>query len=271
MLTMGAGWHSLTRAVDREVTRAFEWLVAHVGERLGCAVPFLSTALFGSILPLTLHWVPGWYGLLALVIFATCAFVGFAYVVRLHRESKSRNLLDWTTDMRRLDSDEFEWFTCELFRREGYEPVKVGSAHRGDGNIDIVLRRGSENVLVQCKRWTARYVGPGVVREFAGTFPAKGGVTERVLLTLSDFTDDAKVAAGRAGVTLVDGAELAIRLQKVRRTEPCSECGTPMLLDRSPRGWWLRCPRFSAGCLGKRDLSRDPGRAVDLLLEQPSS
>ena len=267
---MGSAWRSLSRASDRQITRLFEWLIPRLGERVGCVVPFLATALCGSIIPLTLHWVPAWYGLLDLVVFAICGFVGFSYVVRLHREAKRRNLLDWTTDLRRLDSDEFEWLACELFRREGYEPLKVGSAHRGDGNIDIILRRRSETVLVQCKRWTARYVGAAEVREFAGTFPARGGVTDRVLLTLSDFTDDARVAAIRARVTLVDGTELAMRLQTVRRTEPCSECGTPMLLDRSPGGWWLRCPRFSAGCLGKRDLSRDPGRAVDLLLQQPS-
>jgi hypothetical protein len=234
-------------------------------------VPFLTAALVGSIIPTTLRWVPGWYGVLDLVIFATCGFAGLAYIVRLHRDAKRRHLVDWTSDLRRLDSDEFEWLACELFRREGYESQKVGSPHHGDGNIDLKLRRGSENLLVQCKRWAAAYVGVAVVREFAGTYPKAGDVTGRILLTLSDFTEEGRVAAERAGITLIDGTELAMRLQRVRRTEPCEKCGTPMLLDRSTRGWWLRCPRFRAGCDGKRDLSRDPGRAIDLLLDQPPS
>jgi hypothetical protein len=51
-----------------------------------------------------------------------------------------------------------------------------------------------------------------------------------------------------------------------RAAEPCPICATPMLLDRSSRGWWLRCPRWANGCAGKRDLGAESGRAVDLLL-----
>jgi hypothetical protein len=123
---------------------------------------------------------------------------------------------------------------------------------------------------VQCKRWEAWSVGAAVVREFAGTHPAQGDVTGRLLVTLSKFTDDARIAAHRADVTLVDGPELAERLRAARRLEPCEICRTPMVLDRSVHGWWLRCPRYGEGCSGKRDLSRDPGLAVDLLLAQSS-
>ena len=38
-----------------------------------------------------------------------------------------------------------------------------------------------------------------------------------------------------------------------------------MLLGRSSRGWWFRC--VTPGCGGKRDLGRNPGRAVELLTE----
>jgi integrase len=50
---------------------------------------------------------------------------------------------------------------------------------------------------------------------------------------------------------------------RYRGAEPCPTCGAPMVLDRSSRGWWLRC--VAQGCQGKRDLGTAPGRAVDLL------
>jgi ssDNA-binding Zn-finger/Zn-ribbon topoisomerase 1 len=85
------------------------------------------------------------------------------------------------------------------------------------------------------------------------------------LVTLSDFTEAAIEEAKRLRVQLVDGRSLLERIERVRQSEACPLCGTPMVLDRSSRGWWLRCPRFS-GCGGKRDLAQPPGAAVDLLL-----
>ena len=37
-----------------------------------------------------------------------------------------------------------------------------------DGGIDLVLRKGSERFLVQCKQWRAYKVGVNVVRELYG-------------------------------------------------------------------------------------------------------
>ena len=241
-----------------------EWLIPRVNERWGCVVPSYLAGTFVLLIPVILRWVPLWYALLDLIIIGATGLAGLAYVVAMNRAAKRRNLLDWTSDLRRLDADEFEWLVHELFTREGYTVDKIGSQHHGDGNIDLVLTRDAARLIVQCKRWTSWFVGPDDVQRFAGTYPPGGQVTGRVFVTLSDFTAEARTAAERSGVVLVDGSELADRLQRVRKTEPCPECGTPMLLDRSIRGWWLRCPR----CPGKRDLSRDPGRAVDLLLDQ---
>ena len=52
---------------------------------------------------------------------------------------------------------------------------------------------------------------------------------------------------------------------RIRRIEPCDVCQCPMILGRSQYGWWFRC--VTDGCQGKRDLGREPGRAVELLLK----
>jgi restriction system protein len=256
------------RAFDRGAERLFDALAPRINERWGCLVPTYVSGAVVLVLPVALRWVPLWYEIVDFAVIAVAAILGIAYIAALSRAARLRNLLNWTSDLRRLDADEFEWLIFEVFRREGYAVQKVGSQHHGDGNIDLVLSRDATRIIAQCKRWTAQFVGPADVQRFAGTFPAHGDATGRWFVTLSDFTESAQTAAERAGVLLINGTDLAERLQRVRRTEGCPKCGTPMLLDRSAFGWWLRCPRFGT-CDGKRDLSRDPGRAVDLLLDQP--
>ena len=257
--------------MERVLNLALDWLSPRVGENSGCLAPALGAYLLAIAIPMFLHWIPVWYGFGELAGISVAGFVGMACLLRVVREAKQRHLLDWASDLRRLDADEFEWFMSELFQREGYRVTKTGSQHRGDGNIDLILERDKERIIVQCKRWAARFVHPPEIREFAGTYPRHGDTTGRIFVTLSDFTEEARKAAEVAGVTLTNGRDLIERFEKVRRTEPCPRCGTPMLLDRSIHGFWLRCPRYESGCTGKRDLSPEAGRAVGLLLEQPYS
>jgi hypothetical protein len=127
-----------------------------------------------------------------------------------------------------------------------------------------VVTRQDERRIVQCKRWQSWPVGVNDVRGFAGTLmrealPGSGGI----FVTLSEFTDQARTEADSVRMTLIDGRDLYDRIKTARRSEPCPTCGAPMMLDRSSVGWWLRC--VVPGCRGKRDLSDNAGRAVELL------
>ena len=256
------------RSVETNLDGLIEWLIPRVGEQTGCAAPLFGVSLVCLLIPLLVGWLPGWYVVVAATMLSVAFLLGLAFFARLHRESQRRRLVDWTSDLRKLDADEFEWLVYEVFTREGFRVQKLGSQSRGDGNIDLLTERAEQHLIVQCKRWTANYVGPRDIREFAGTFDKSGPTTGRVFVTLSKFTDEAIRAAAAADVELVDGEDLAIRLEKVRQSEPCPLCGTAMVLDRSRFGWWFHCPRYSDGCTGKRDLDRDPGRAVALLVNQ---
>jgi restriction system protein len=178
-----------------------------------------------------------------------------------------RNLLEWTTDLRLLSASEFEWLVGELLRREGWQVTETGREGEPDGNIDLRIVRHGQTRLVQCKRWDSRAVGVNEVRKLGGTLMREDlPGTSGTLVTLSSFNDQAIAEADAIGLELVDGRALLHRIEHVRRPELCPSCGTPMLLDRSAHGWWLRCPRWSGGCSGKRDLDSEPGRAVGLLL-----
>lgn len=182
--------------------------------------------------------------------------------------SHRRHLLDWTTHVRLLTSEEFEWLVGEVFRREGWKVQETGRQDAPDGNVDLRLTRDGERALVQCKRWTSHLVGVHEIRAFAGTLMREGFTgDEGVFVTLSAFNRQAREEAGTIGMSLVNNRDLHMRMEKVRRVERCDICQQPMILDRSSRGWWLRC--VAAGCKGKRDLGNDANRAIDLLTQRP--
>ena len=237
----------------------------------GRTIAIVSLALYpglGPILPLALGWPMLWLveANVIGVMFGGILSLGW-FVAQLEAKDR-RHLLEWTTDLRHLTAEEFEWFVGEVFRREGWHVLETGHQDRADGNIDLVLRRGRERLIVQCKLWQSWPVGVDQIRAFAGTLHAEKDPNARGLfVTFSTFTDAAEHEASRTGITLMGRQELNIRAEKVRRPELCPACGRPMLLDRSVHGWWFRCT--AKGCTGKRDLADEPARAVDLLTMRP--
>jgi hypothetical protein len=255
-----ADW--IDRFVFELVTRTSGWTVA--------VLALVMYPGLGLVMPLAL----GWSTLhlveanLIFTLFGTAISLGWLgmQIEAGHR----RHLVEWTTDLRLLDSAEFEWLVGEMFRREGWVVRETGCPDGPDGNIDLDLSNGGQRKIVQCRRWQSWPVGVDEIRLFLGTLmrerlPADAGI----FVTLSKFTNQARQEAEQAGIGLVDNRELFSRIEKVRRTEPCPLCGTSMTLGRSKYGWWLRC--VSNGCKGKRDLGMDAGRAVELLVEQLES
>jgi restriction system protein len=190
-----------------------------------------------------------------------------------------RQLLEQTTNLRLVSAQEFEWLVGELLRREGWDVEETGRHGQADGNVDLRIRRGDRQLLVQCKRWDSRQLGVDEVRKLAGTLLREGlPGNSGVLVTSSTFTAAAIAEAAKVGIELVDNGALILRLeavgggelvQRASHTDApylCPICATPMVLDHSPHGWWVHCPRYRDGCQGKHDLDPDPRRALELLL-----
>jgi HJR/Mrr/RecB family endonuclease len=244
--------------------RAILRVVSRVSGRTVTALALVLYPGVALILPLSLHWP-----VLNLVeanvlgaVYAGVVSMGWLYIQLQARDR--RNLIEWTTNLRLLSAQEFEWLVGELFRREGWTVDETGRQEASDGNIDLELTRPGLRKIVQCKRWESWLVGIDEVREFAGTLLREGlRGSDGIFVTLSGFTQRARVEAKTIGVALVDNRELNERVEKVRRMEPCPLCQAPMTFDRSVRGWWLR--RVAPGCSGKRDLSGEPARAGEFL------
>jgi HJR/Mrr/RecB family endonuclease len=248
---------------------AFDRLLVALARRLsGRGVSVVAGGLYGGFglaLPLALSLPVVWLINLNVVSTLLAGLLILVWLTLRAQETRRRNLLEWTSDLRLLDAREFEWFVGELFRREGWAVEETGRQGQADGNVDLRLTRDGGRRIVQCKRWTANFVGVELVRGFAGTLLREGlPGSAGIFVTLSDFTPQAIEEAAKAGLTLLDGRALYSRVEKVRRPEACPTCSEPMVLDRSMHGWWFRCVR--PGCGGKRDLGKDPARAVELLL-----
>jgi hypothetical protein len=244
------------------VTKVPGWTVAVV------ALAFYP--VFGLFLPVSAGWTGSWLVTVNFVGVFLAALIALGWLAVQWQAASRRHLLEWTTDLRHLSAEEFEWFVGEVFRREGWEVKETGRQDRSDGNIDLVLTRGRERRLIQCKRWQSWPVGVDDIRAFGGTL-LRDGLTGKqgTFVTLSTFTDPARNEARATGITLIDRVDLHARAERVRRPEPCPTCQRPMMLARSQRGWWFRC--VAPGCTGKRDLGSDPARAVELLSASPAS
>lgn len=254
---------------DLDPVERLLWAVAKRSS--GRVVAVIAGTLYfgvGPAIPLLFGWPAPW--LITANVIGTM-FAGIIiliwFVIQVQARER-RHLVEWTTDLRRLDAREFEWLVGELLRREGWTVEEVGRHGSPDGGIDLSIVRGKDRKTVQCKRWTARFVGVEEVRGFAGTL-GRDGISGKsgIFVTLSDFSPQAREEAARMGMTLWDNRDLYARVERVRRPEPCPICGQPMMLDRSPHGWWFRC--LTGGCEGKRDLGRDSGTAIELLTSPP--
>lgn len=255
----------MIQAEDR-VDRFMLWFVQRFPPGVVALVALLFYPGIALVLPMTLGW--SGTGLAAVNLFGTFSAAGIVIwwlIVQLAARDR-RHLLEWTTDLRLLDGQEFEWFVGEVFRREGWKVTERGRQDAPDGNIDLDLARNGERRLVQCKRWSAAPVNVNEIRNFGGTLAREKLPTSSGIFVTSSYFNTFAVAEAKAlEIELMDSADLHRRAGAVRRPEPCPVCHQPMTLDHSIHGWWFRCT--TPGCSGKRDLDRDPGRAIAILTE----
>lgn len=178
-------------------------------------------------------------------------------VVSFLRRKKSAKLIDAATSHAGADAihgmswREFEVLIAEGFRRRGFTVVDKGG-QGADGGVDLVLHKGSERFLVQCKQWRALKVGVAVVRELYGVMSAEGAAGG-IVVTSGAFTEDAKEFAKGRNIRLVDGPALQQILASgkqsistptdpVRPTEApkalpsCPKCGAEMRVREAKKG-----------------------------------
>ncbi len=111
---------------------------------------------------------------------------------------------------------EFELLVGEAYRLQGFRIIELGG-NGPDGGVDLVLLKGSEKFLVQCKQWKAQRVGVATVRELYGVMAARGA-TGGFVVTSGRFSNDAQEFARGRNITLVDGHQLFAMVQRARQS-----------------------------------------------------
>lgn len=139
---------------------------------------------------------------------------------KLYDKVASRPGVATLNDMRWED---FERLVSEYYRRNGFQ-VKREGGNGPDGGIDLVLNRGNETYLVQCKQWKAYKVGALPVREFYGVMASRG-VAGGYFVTSGEYTTDAYRFADGLNLELIDGSKLREMIDVVQTK--------PMQLDAS--------------------------------------
>lgn len=166
---------------------------------------------------------------------------------------------------------EFELLVGEAFRLQGYQVSEQGGT-QPDGGVDLVLRKGGETFLVQCKQWKAFKVGVEITRELYGVMAASGAAGGFVV-TSGAFTESAQAFAEGRNITIVNGARLLGMIQQAKRASldgalgavppagapaapQCPACNASMVRRTAQKGsragaqFW-GCSRFPA-CRGTR-------------------
>jgi restriction system protein len=194
----------------------------------------------------------------------------------VYNSLKKRKLLDsqkGLDSIRSLSWREFEELVGEAYRRQGYK-VRENAGEGPDGGVDLVLKKGGNTYLVQCKQWRSWKIGVKVVREMYGLMAARhaSGV---IIITSGMFTQEAKTFALGEPIDLVEGRQLAELVTSVQKTpanaqqpksaEPwtalvCPKCGAEMVLKTARQGrhagsqFWS-CSKFP-DCKGLLPLAR---------------
>lgn len=171
------------------------------------------------------------------MILLVAPFAFFNSRRKANQLDKQRNI----NTVRDLHWRNFEELVAEAFRRQGYRVTEGG--YGADGGIDLVLRKGNEVILVQCKQWKTQKVGVNVVREMFGVLTASNA--SRVFIICSGkFTPQAIDFASSKPISLLGADELFSLVQSVQpqtkleidKPVVCPRCGSELIERQAKRG-----------------------------------
>lgn len=237
--------------------------------RVGAAQPML---VFRAV-----AWPAQFIVPLLFLLGALVSFLKRRKAAQLHAEAANR-----ADGVATMTWREFEELVGEYFRRQGYAVIDNGGGGP-DGGVDVLLQKGADRYLVQCKHWRALRVGVQPVRELYGVMAAKR-VAGGFVVTSGDFTEEARSFAQGREVQLINGKALQIAIRAQAASAPlaatasqrpmpqptaapaagtapsCPLCNAPMVLRQARIGptagkkFW-GCSQFAqTKCRGAREL-----------------
>lgn len=144
--------------------------------------------------------------------------------------------IDPAASIHALSWQDFERLVGAGFEQQGFRVSHTGGGG-ADGGVDLVLNKGRETTLVQCKQWRAQKVGVATVRELYGVMAARGAA-RGIVVSAGEFTPDAQDFAQGRNIELVSGSALQemlrggtpmSRSESAEAAPSCPKCGARMI------------------------------------------
>jgi ssDNA-binding Zn-finger/Zn-ribbon topoisomerase 1 len=152
--------------------------------------------------------------------------------------------------IRSLSWREFERLVAAAFSEKGWTAELAGQ-NGPDKGLDLVLRKGKQQAIVQCKQRrypSGAYVTVKEVREFSGVIAARKAA-RGFLVTSGVFAPEAVEFAGKIPqLELIAGAELIAMVGR------CPKCKAAVEPKQGRYGLFLSCVRFPT-CDGALNLA----------------
>jgi len=157
----------------------------------------------------------------------------------------------------RQSDEEFQLLVWSMYRQLGWKVIKT--PFRGDGGVDGFIVRDSDNLILQCKKYTGAVHQP-VLRELFGTYKhhEPKGVNGAVMVTTGTISRGARQFAKGKNINLVDGDKLLSLLKEANIQ--CSDGYVPETHDyiypnqaeESKSGVKNLCPKCRSGVVQRK-------------------
>lgn len=118
------------------------------------------------------------------------------------------------SDLKRMHPFKFEDYIAKLYKNMGYSVKQT--KRTGDGGKDMIATKNGQTYFVECKRYSDP-VNVHKMRDFVGACVLGGKDIKGIYVTTSSFTNDAKSAANRIGIQMIDGNKLMSMIRSKTR------------------------------------------------------
>jgi len=204
-------------------------------------------------------------------------FYGISFIVVIiiiaiwRRKTKFKHVQGFLSDrelllkLRKMHFKEFEDYIADLFSKLGYKTEVVGGLY--DEGIDVIAEKDSIKHYIQCKRFVARTVAVGAIRDFYGAIIDHLANGKGYFITTNKFTLEAEKFTEDKPIELIDGYKLIeyIRLAgkesgilksspaeaSIEKLEKCPQCGGDLIEREGKFGKFYGCSKFPY-CRGTR-------------------
>lgn len=164
--------------------------------------------------------------------------------------------------LHQMDWKSFEILCRDFYTAKGYQARLTDTG--ADGGVDVIFTKvdlagNAEKTYIQCKAFSNKNISVNYIRELYGVMAADG-VKSGILITTTDFTDDAKKFAEGKQLELISGTKFLLLFDEISERDrqrivekiltddydvpTCPSCDIKMVLRQSKAKPFWGCKNY---------------------------